>query len=170
MDIRETSIGNIGIAVAVHPTNCVDELTIDQVYKIFDGTFTTWKPTRRGKSINLHTNPWHAESKITGYLSQARPGAPVRQIASYEKQSLEKSNEVALVQVRDTESQPTMKFLAIKKEQQSAGVLPSMREVSSGNYPFIQPLYLYIDWHRATDQAKAFFTFCATQKSKAAGK
>ncbi len=163
MDIREASIGGVGIAVAVHPANPVDELTVDQVRQIFDGTITTWRQIG-GESRSIHIVTVDVQGTgITGYLAQAQPGAPVQQIASQAKHSLEESNEVALVQVGNEGLQPKVKFLAIKKSEQSPGVLPSSENVERRMYPFIQPLYLCIDWKHATDHAKAFFTLCAGQ-------
>ncbi len=163
MDIRETRVGGIGMAIAVHPTNPVDELTVDQVRKIFDGTFTAWNQVGGASQAISVVTVCTNDSRITGYFTQARPGAPVQRIASQAKRSLEELNEVALVHVGETELQPKVKFLAIKRSKESAGVLPSPQNVKCGMYPFIQPLYLYIDWKNAADQAKAFFAFCGSQ-------
>jgi phosphate transport system substrate-binding protein len=169
MDIRETAIGGVGIGVAAHPANPVDELTVDQVRKIFDGTIANWKQVGGAQQSISIVTIGAAGSKISGYLTQPFPGEPMRQIASQEKQSLEESNEVALVLVGKTELQPKMKLLAIKKSEQTQGFLPSPKNLNSGLYPFGQPLYLYIDWKHAPDHAKAFFTFCAAGNSRTAG-
>jgi phosphate transport system substrate-binding protein len=170
LDIREMEIGGIGIAVAVHPANPVDELTVGQVREIFDGTLTTWKQVG-GENQPISIVTLHAPgSRISGYLTQATRGAPMRQIASQEKDSLGGANEVALVHVGHIGLQPNMKLLAIKRSEKTPGFLPSQGNVNSGSYPFVQPLYLYIDWKHAADQAKAFFSFCAAERGNTRNK
>jgi phosphate transport system substrate-binding protein len=170
LDIREMEIGGIGIAVAVHPTNPVDELTVDQVREIFDGTLTAWKQVG-GEHQPISIVTLRAPgSRISGYLTQATRGAPMRQIASQEKDSLGGPNEVALVHVGNMELQPNVKLLAIKRSEKTPGFLPSQGNVNNGLYPFVQPLYLYIDWKHSTDQAKAFFRFCAAERGNTRNK
>ena len=42
-DFKEYVIGRDGIALIVHPTNTVTELTLSQVKDIYQGTITNWK-------------------------------------------------------------------------------------------------------------------------------
>jgi phosphate transport system substrate-binding protein len=166
LEIKETIAGWVGIAVAVHRTNPINELTADQVRKVIAGEYTMWNeiggtghPISIAKAGNYQTA---TEDDFAQIFLKAR----FTQIASQIKHLSEEPTAVALIRFEETGIETQTKILAIKKDEQSQAILPSRETVDCGTYPFRHPLYAYIDWKNATDATKAFFNFLAGQSSR----
>ena len=166
LEIKETIAGWVGIAVAVHPTNPINELTVDQVRKVIGGEYTLWNEVggtahpialvRAGK-YQMATEEDFTQIFLKGRLTQMAPQT---------KHLSEEPNAVALIRFEETGIETKTKILAIKKDEQSQALLPSRETVDCGTYPFRQPFYAYVDWKNATDGTKAFFNFCASQSAR----
>jgi len=166
MEIKETIAGWVGIAVAVHPTNPINELTVDQVRKVVSGGYTMWDEVGgMPRPISVVT-AGNYRAGILEFIAQTFPKARLRHRASQPKQLAEEPNAVALVRFEETSFETKTKILAIKKDEESQAILPSKEAVDCGTYPFRQPIYAYVDWKNATETTKAFFNFCAAQANR----
>jgi phosphate transport system substrate-binding protein len=166
MEIKETIAGWVGIAVAVHPTNPINELTVGQIHKILAEEYKMWDEVGgmpRPISIVIAGN---YRADMLEFLAQTFPKARLKQRASQPKQLSEEPDAVALVRFEETEFETKTKILAIKKDEETQAILPSKEAVDCGTYPFRQPLYAYVDWKNATDATRAFFNFCADRANR----
>jgi len=61
------------------------------------------------------------------------------------------------------EKNKLVKIVAIKKDEQSAPVVPSADSLKSGSYPLVMPLYLYWDSAPSGPLVKQFVDFCKSK-------
>jgi phosphate transport system substrate-binding protein len=166
LEIKETIAGWVGIAITVHPTNPINELTAEQVRKVIAGEYTMWNEVGgTGHPISI-ARAGKYQTATNEDFTQIFPKVRLTQMAPQIKHLSEEPNAVALIRFEETGIEARTKILAIKKDEQSQAILPSRETVDCGTYPFRHPLYAYIDWKNATDATKAFFNFLAGQSGR----
>jgi ABC-type phosphate transport system substrate-binding protein len=166
MEIREAIAGLVGVAIAVHPTNPISELTVDQIGKIIAGEYTRWNEVGGMPRPILIVTPANYRTGMMEFLAQTFPKASLGQVATQTQHPSEEPNAVALIRSEPNGFEAESKILAIKKDEKSQGILPSKEAIQCGIYPFRLPLYAYVDWKSATGATKAFFDFCAGQANR----
>jgi phosphate transport system substrate-binding protein len=166
LEIKETIAGWVGIAVAVHPTNPINELTADQVRKVIAGEYASWNEVGGTEHPISIAKAGKYQTATKEDFTQIFLKARLTQMAPQTKHLSEEPNAVALIRFEETAIETQIKILAIKKNKQSQSILPSRETVDCGTYPFRHPLYAYVDWKNATDAAKAFFNFLASQSAR----
>lgn len=163
-------IGYAGLAVITHPRNPVGELSIDQLKKIYTGQFVSWQDvggpaepiralTRRvpesGGAVffqeaALHNEPfgprvvmadtWHAIVKVCSAATDLPIGiCPAMRL------------------------NPEVKAIAIKLDDKTPGVLPSLQTCADRTYPLILPFWFYWDSKGTDARIKPFVEFCANE-------
>ena len=163
-------IGYAGLAVITHPRNPVSELTMEQLKKIYTGKFTSWQDvggpaepmralTRRvpesGGAVffqeaALHNEPfgprvvmaetWHAIVKVCSAATDLPIGiCPVTRLS------------------------PEVKAIAVKLDDKTPAVLPSLQTCADRTYPLVLPFWFYWDSQSADARIKPFVEFCATE-------
>lgn len=166
LEIKETVAGWVGIAVAVHPTNPINELTADQVRSVISGEYASWNEVGgMGYPISI-AKAGKYQTATNEDFTQEFLKARLRQMAALTKHLSEEPNAVALIRFEETGIETHIKILAIKKDEQSQAILPSRETVDCGTYPFRHPLYAYVDWKNATDATKAFFNFLSSRADR----
>jgi phosphate transport system substrate-binding protein len=163
-------IGYAGLAVITHPRNPVNELTIEQLKKIYTGQFLSWQDvggpaepiralTRRApesggavffQETALHNEPfgpgvvmaetWHAIVKVCSAATDLPIGiCPVMRL------------------------NPQVKTIAVKRDDKTTGVLPSLQTCADRTYPLVLPFWFYWDSKSADARIKPFVEFCANE-------
>jgi ABC-type phosphate transport system substrate-binding protein len=119
LEIKETIAGWVGIAVAVHPTNPINELTADQVRKVVAGQYASWnevggarQPISIAKAGKYQTA---TKEDFTRIFLKVRS----TQMAPETTHLSEEPNAVALIRFEETDIETQTKILAIKKDEQS---------------------------------------------------
>jgi phosphate transport system substrate-binding protein len=166
LEIKETVAGWVGIAVAVHPTNPINELTADQVRKVVAGEYASWNEVGGVRQPISIAKAGQYQSASNEDFAREFLKARLRQMPALTKHLSEEPNAVALIRFEETGIETHIKILAIKKDEQSQAILPSRETVDCGTYPFRHPLYASVDWKNATDATKAFFSFLASQTGR----
>lgn len=137
-----------GLAVYVHDSNTVQELTMAQLKAIYTGRVTNWKevggPDERiivyGRENNSGTYVYFKDHVLEGedYAAgmQSMPGtsAVVNAVAK-DKWGIGYGGAAYARGVRDVK---------IKAEAGSPGYLPTLENIRSGRYPITRFLYLYV--------------------------
>lgn len=165
--------------IVVNPQNPINELTVDQVRKIFSGQCANWKDVggpdepvtvftvgeQRGGTLDFVRNDFlHAAfapnavakmyfRSIISDISDAQSATSfvrVRNILQLASQGLEKK----------------VKVIAIKKDEQAPAVLPSRETCNNGAYPISRPYFLYSDQKSVDKVAKDFFNFCVAKNPR----
>jgi len=164
-DIKQVVIGRKSIAIIVHPNNPVNELSLEQIAKIFAGDITNWKEVGGfDKDINVIIREEGCEREILEKLVMKPYGKTITANASV-KQSYE---EIKATVSKDESSigyillpyiDDTVKALKID------GVEPTIQNVLSGNYPIIKTFYL-ITKGEPSELEKAFIDFVLSEEGQ----
>jgi phosphate transport system substrate-binding protein len=179
IDIQGKVVGWGGIVIIVNPQNPINELTADQVRKVFSGEYKNWKEAGGpDQKIDLFT----VGEQRGGTLDFVRndflkgPFAPNAVSKMYFRSILSdvSKDETAtgfvrvrnILQLTAQGMEKTVKVLAIKKDEQSPAVLPSRETCNNGTYPITRPYYLYLDQKSVGKSAKDFFEFCVSKNPR----
>ena len=156
LEIQEFILARDGLSIIVHPENPIQQLSIDQIAKIYKGEITNWKEVG-GK-----------DEKIILYGRQSTSGTYVffRNFVVQDDYSPEMRNMegnqtivdavradkngigyVGVGYVKDKNNQPRsdIKIIPVAKDKESAAVSPLNSEaVKQGKYPIARPIFQYL--------------------------
>ena len=156
MELVERLIGYGGIVIITHPQNPVNELSVDQVQKIFRGEITRWDQlggrtenitvVRTDESQHPGTFVFMEDEFLKGKF--AKDSVALTQFPGVMAKVAQTPSAIGYVRIRDAlESKPkqreAIKIIEIKKMGALVGVLPSRETVSNGSYPIRRPYFLY---------------------------
>jgi phosphate transport system substrate-binding protein len=169
LKLVEHRICNDALAIIVNKENPVSELSLDQLSKVFGGSYTNWSQVGGADElIVVVTLP--ADSGMASFLSKDVLKTRFASTAIVEKAPREV---VPLVQSRKGaisfcrtdlalkgSASNRIKTPAIKKDDTSAAVALTKGAVEDGTFPIIRPLGLCYDSANAPTAAKEFAEFC----------
>ena len=175
MQIVERVIGYGGIVIITHPQNLVNELSVDQVRKIFKGEITRWDQLG-GRTENI-TVVRTDESQHPGTLvfmeddflesKFTKDSVALTQFPGVMAKVAQTTGAIGYVRIRDAfESKPkqreAVKILEIKRMGALVGVMPSREAVSDGSYPIRRPYYLHYS-SKADGNIKKYVDFIVSE-------
>ncbi len=155
-ELTERLIGYGGIVIITHPQNLVNELSVDQVQKIFRGEITRWDQlggrtenivvVRTDESQHPGTFVFMEDDFLKGKF--ANDSVALTQFPGVMAKVAQTPGAIGYVRIRDAlESKPkqreAIKILEIKRMGALVGVLPSRETVANGSYPIRRPYFLY---------------------------
>jgi len=169
----EIIVASDGLAVVVHPTNPVSELTIEQLSAIYSGKVTNWKEvggvdapivalardTNSGTHVFFKEHVVHMDGLPTKDTS-LEYGSSIMLLPSTEAGVTETANNSnaifypGLGYVSDE-----VKVVGVKRTASDASVTPSVETVLDGTYAVARPLLYYTNGE-PTGLIKAFVDFC----------
>mgnify|MGYP000593325493 CR=1 FL=1 len=146
----EVIVAYDALAVIVHPSNPVKQLTREQLEGIFRGKITNWKQvggedakivvysreTSSGTYEFFKESVLHNKNYKSSVLSMPATGAIIQSVS----QTRGAIGYVGLAYLNKR-----VKALAISYDQGQHYVLPSIRTAMSKQYPVVRPLYYYYD-------------------------
>jgi phosphate transport system substrate-binding protein len=148
-----------GLSVYLNDASPVDELSLDQLSKIYTGDITNWKdvggPDAKivvyGRENNSGTYVFFRDNVLKGkdYVSsmQSLPGtAAVVNAVAKDKLGIGYGGNAY---------GKGIKFARIKKDANSPGIAPSAETVKDGSYPLTRYLYMYLK-SRPTGEIKKY--------------
>jgi phosphate transport system substrate-binding protein len=147
-----------GLTVFINKTNPVSELTIKQIGKIFSGEITNWKQVggpdapiklygRESSSGTFEFFKDHVVKTDFDPSLQSLPGtAAIVNAVKKDKNSIGYGGAAYAEGVKDCK---------VKKDDKSAGVLPTAATVKNNTYPITRYLYMYLK-SKPTGDTKAF--------------
>jgi phosphate transport system substrate-binding protein len=167
----EVPVGRVGIAIITRPENRVQELTYEQLRKIFTGDFTLWSEVGGAdEPITVITNQQtsgvalflRANVMENGYFTS---DASIRDlyhniIREISKKKTPAIGYAGLADAQRAAKTNLIKILGIKKDADSPALLPSAETVKNRSYPLSVPVYFYYDSPTAGDHIKRFVDFC----------
>ncbi len=161
---HETIVAMDGIAVAVNPSNPVDNLTTEQIRDIYTGEVSNWRelggPDREIVAISRDTSSgtFEAFEKLALDGLKVRPDALVTA-----------SNQVVNTTVAQTPGAIGYLGYGYLSDRVKAvsvdGIRPSGETIRSGRYPLARPLYLYTDG-KPTGDAKRYVDFLLSEEGQ----
>lgn len=170
IDLVEHAVARDGLAIIVHPSNPVTELSMNQIRKIFTGEYANWQDlggpdlpvivlSRESSSGTFVFFQEHVLNKAD-YTPKARllagTSALVQSVAADRGAITYVGLAFAL------EAKDSVKVLPVKSADDAPAVLPSDETVRAGSYPVARPLYLYTDGS-SSPEVKAFVDFCLSE-------
>lgn len=176
----EIQVATDALAVVVHPSNPVSELTIKQLSAIYTGKITNWR------EVGGNDAPIVVLSRDTNSGTHVLFKEHVVQMLGLptEDKSLEYGSKVLFLPsteggVAEVAKNPNAIFypglgyvtgavkpLAIKKTTDSPGVRPSVATALDGTYPIARPLLYYTNG-APTGVIKAFIDYCLSSEGQA---
>jgi len=157
MELVERLVGYGGVVIITHPSNPVNELTVEQVQKIFRGDITRWDQVSGAvphviKVVRIgDQHPGTILFMVEDFLGHApfaSDSTVVTQFPSVMKAVAETPNAIGFARIRDAfESRiaqaGAVKILKIRKFGGMEAVEPSRESVADDSYPIRRPYYLY---------------------------
>ncbi len=150
----EHVVARDAIAVVVHPSNPVDQLTIDQISDIYQGRITNWRevggPDRPIVLLSRESN----SGTHVYFLEQVVRRGDKKDKSLFSRDTLLlPSSEGISAEVRQNPNAigydglgyvtPDQKVIAVAWDTVGPYVLPAAETVNSGEYPIARDLYMY---------------------------
>lgn len=151
-----TVIAMDGIAVIVHPSNPINEISIEDLKKIYTGKMTNWNALG-GKGNIVAVSRDAASGTFEVFNEKVLEGAKLTDGALMLASNLEVAR--AIEQTPGGIGYVGLGYLSDKvKVLKVNGVTPSEETVQSGTYPLARPLYMYTNGN-PSGIAKSFIEF-----------
>jgi phosphate transport system substrate-binding protein len=169
----KTIVAYDGIAIIVHPSNPIDQLTMDQLGKIFKGEIKNWKEVGGSDSpIGIYSRESSSGTyefmkehvlKNADYASSAKYSSGNSAIVESISQDKTGAGYVGVAYARQRSD---VKILKVAKDANSTGHTPTKETVKGGTYPIARSLDFYTNGE-PTGEAKAFIDFVNGPEGKA---
>jgi phosphate transport system substrate-binding protein len=151
-------IARDGLAVYVHATNGVKELTMAQIKDIYMGKTTNWKDVG-GKDATIVL---YSRENSSGTYQYFKDNVLLTRDFSPRAQTLQGTAAVVNAVSKDPNGigyggaayAKGIKFVSVKKDDKTPGYTPSLETVRNGQYPISRYLYLYTRTKPAGDLKK----------------
>ncbi len=164
-----------GISIVVNPANPINEITMDQLAKIYTGEFKSWKDlggedqpivvlSRENTSGTYAFMQEHVMKK-KDYRKDAQflpATSAIIQTAASDKWSI---GYVGLGYAKQAGSQ--IKILNVKKDDASPAITPSEDTIHSKEYPISRALYTIRSSDKSSEAIQAFFDFMTGTQGQA---
>ncbi len=172
LQLDEHLLGYGGIVIITNQQNPINELSIDQVRKIFTGEIVNWKDiSGQDQAITVFKSGEKHPGTLLFMENDILSGVPITKSAitlpdfpGIIKKVPETTGSIAYVRMRDTFPGPAArtKSLKIKKDEHSLPVSASRATIWNGTYPFKRPYYLYTVANAGKD-VRIFVYFLVSQ-------
>jgi phosphate transport system substrate-binding protein len=170
---KEIAVARDGIAVVVNSSNPVNELSMEQLAKMFTGAYTRWNQIggpdeeiivlSRESSSGTYVFFQEHVLKKQDYTQHAKlmpATSAIIQSVSTDKWATGYVGLGYALAAKDK-----IKIIAVKANENSAAVLPSEQTVKSGQYSIARSLYLYTNG-QAAGTVKNFIDFCLSDQGQ----
>jgi phosphate transport system substrate-binding protein len=165
LNSNPVSIANDGVAIVVHKDNPVNELTMEQLAKIYTGEYTSWKDvggpdqpidvySRENSSGTYKFFQEHVMAK-KDYVKTAKLMPSTQTII----QSVTDGKWAIGYSGLGYTKGANVKILGIKKDDKSPAIMPSDKTVLDKTYSVARPLFLIFNG-TPQDEMKKFLDFC----------
>jgi len=166
----EKPIGHAAIAVITHPRNPVNELTLEQLHKLYSGAYENWKevggpnqPVRclsrripeSGGAVFFWTKVMDGEAFGKNTVLTETWETILKVCSAAE--------DLPLGIVPSTRNLSSVKVLAIKKNDNSPAVMPLEKSVRDGSYPITLSFFFAWDQGSESPVLLKFVDFCRIQ-------
>jgi phosphate transport system substrate-binding protein len=176
LSLNERLVGCGGIVIVTNPANEVNELSVDQVRKIFSGEYTRWNEVG-GKDAFIEVVRQDATNHpgtLVFFQDEVLRGAPfaakaatVATFPAVMNQVAKNPQSIGYVRIRDAlessaADKDKVKILKIKRGAAFSAVAPSRETIADVAYPLRRPYYLYHADKVGSDAGK-FVEFMVTR-------
>ncbi|MBS4053996.1 MAG: phosphate ABC transporter substrate-binding protein [Thermaerobacter sp.] len=174
--LHEIIVGWDGLAVAVHPSNPVNELTLAQLGQIYRGEVRNWKELGGNDAPIVILSRDTTSGTFVFFREFVVQERGQKRDAEYHPDTMMMPSTEALYQeiARNPNAigyvglgflRPTIKTVGIKADDASAAVLPSVESVLAKTYPLARPLYFFVVGE-LTGALKTYVDFVLSDKGQ----
>ena len=168
LKLENKLIGYTGVAVMTSPKNPINELTLDQLRRIFTGEYTNWKQVQ-GPDVPIRplTRRIPASGGAVFFMKEVlhnQPYSPTTVIADSWTSIVKvcaSANDLPVGIGPLLAAKGEVKILGIKQDENTPAVFPTEETLKARSYPIINPISLYWDGQSQDDRIKKFVDFCA---------
>jgi phosphate transport system substrate-binding protein len=150
----EHVVARDAIAVIVHPSNPVKQLTLQQISDIYTGKLTRWNQMGgENRPIVLLSRESNSGTHVFFLEQVIRLGDSRSKVLFSPETLLLPSSEGIMMEVQQNPNSigydglgyvtPEVKMLAVARDAAKPFVLPSVESVNQGTYPIARDLYMY---------------------------
>jgi len=163
-----------GLPILVHPSNPIDELTVEQVRAIYTGKIDNWKdlggPNREIVMVTRDTNSGTYETFHKLVMTHKVDGEKVKEKISKDAEYVG-SNGGIRQRVQSTPAAIGYAGLGFVDDTVKAldinGIEPNPRSVASGIYPIARPLFMFTNGYpKLGSDVHAFVTIHLSEKGQ----
>jgi phosphate transport system substrate-binding protein len=151
---QEIVVARDAIAVVVHPSNPVNELSLEQISRIYTGELTNWTEVGgEDRPIVLLSRESNSGTYVYFLENVIRLGEKESDLLFSPDTLLMPSSEGISAEVRQNPNAigydglgyvtADQKMVAVANKAHSPYILPSVESVNDGSYPISRPLYMY---------------------------
>lgn len=155
LDIKEITVAYDGVAMVVHPSNPVTELSLEQLSLIFRGAVTNWKELggndqpivvmARDTASGTHVFVKEFVVQLRETQKENEYGPQTQFLASTAAIVTEVSrNPAAIGYVGLGYLRPEIRALGVRADAASPAVVPSVQTIANKSYPIARPLFFYV--------------------------
>ena len=161
-------IGWDGLAIICNPKNPANQLTLEQVKKLFLNDYTTWDeiggdyygivayvPDPEKSGVAIYFNKILGERPRSANIRHAA-SAIVREVSNRE----DAVGYATLGQVQETKGQNKIKVLGIQRDEKSPPIVPTKQTIKDESYLLRKPMLLYFNKDSKDPTLAAFADFC----------
>jgi phosphate transport system substrate-binding protein len=168
--IVEKPIARAALALITHPRNPVNELTLEQVHKLYSGVYQNWKdvggPDQPVRCLSRRIpESGGAVFFWRTVLHEDAFGKNVLLTETWESilKVCTAATDYPVGIVPSTRNLKSVKVLAIKKDDASPALLPSEENLKNASYPITLKFFFAWDQRTETPLLPKFAEFCQTQ-------
>ena len=167
LELTGRVIGHGGIVIVTAAGNPLNELTVEQVRKIFTGEYTNWNQSGGANGpITVvrvgDTYPgtvFFMKEDFLGGLPFAANAIIVPEFSGVLRKVAQTPGSIGFVRIRDAFESPVpsemeFKVLKIRKDAATPAIQPSRKTVGDASYPIRRPYYVYYESKADTDIMK----------------
>lgn len=167
LKLAEKMIGKAAVAVITHPRNPVNQLTFDQLKKLYSGEYDNWKqvggPDEPVRCLTRRVPESGGAVFFWNTVLQSQPfGRNTVQTETWETilTTCKKAQDLPIGIVPSSRDMTGVKLLAVQKDESSPFVAAKPENVKSGAYP-VTLSFSFVWDERSTSPAVAkFVEFC----------
>jgi phosphate transport system substrate-binding protein len=164
------AIARDGLSVYLNEKNPVRELTLAQIRDIYTGRITNWKQVGGNDGQII----LYSRESSSGTYTYFKDNVLLGKDFAPRAQTLQGTAAVVNAVARDASGigyggaayAKGIRFAAVKKDDRSPGILPSLETVRSGQYPISRYLYLYTRV-KPSKEMKAFLDWATGPEGQA---
>ncbi len=145
----EWVVGLDGIAIIVNPSNQINELTLEQLEMIYNGTYTNWNQVggnnapiiKYGRQSTSGTYAFFREHVLHNrdFVGVTELAGNAEIVSSVQSDA----NGIGYAGVAYTKQGVTVEVLSIKASESAPAYQPTVANVKSGSYSIARKLYIY---------------------------
>ena len=173
---KEYKVALDGLAVVVHPSNPVSELTLDELAGIFTGHITNWKDAGGldqrivvlSREVNSGTHVYFKEHVLRKGNSKSKEDFAADALLLPSSQAIADEitqNPAAIGYYGMGYIGKDHKAVSIAKDAGAEAVDPTEEDVISGRYPISRPLFIYTNGE-PNEQTRRFLDFILSDEGQ----